>query len=101
MQQRNASVRVSPSPVLPVAVDALTREIYEVATPTTRARMKALACARVIAGRGPAEQRRLRRLLAHSGAGALAEIVRREPEWARSDVGAALLWMVGKDRLPH
>jgi hypothetical protein len=97
MQARDTAIQASSHPFFPVTVDALTREIYETASPAMRARMKAQACARVMPGLVSAERSRLLDLVMHLDAAVLAEIQRDEPDWACSGVGAALLWMVETD----
>jgi hypothetical protein len=97
MQAHQATTQASPYPIFSVTVDTLTREIYETASPTMRARMKAQACARLTPGLVPAERSRLMQLVRDLDAAVLAEIQRDEPEWACSGVGAALLWMVETD----
>lgn len=97
MQAGDAAIQASAHPFFPVTVDALTREIYETASPAMRTRMKAQACARVTPELTLAERSRVWQLVMHLDAAVLAEIQRDEPDWACSGVGAALLWMVETD----
>ncbi|EYC52957.1 hypothetical protein AZ34_14945 [Hylemonella gracilis str. Niagara R] len=97
LQAHPATSPASPHQIFSVTVDALTREIYETASPAMRARMKAQACARVMPELTLAQRAQLQQLLRHGDTTVLAEIQNEEPDWAAYGVGAALLWMLETD----